>query len=129
MENFDLECDGKDNLCESLKKLFVETENIIDNNLLIEDEKDFEITDILTPIFLNNIKNDPKYYFQKFKILFVKFFTLEDYFFKMEKNKEVKKLLKKEEDKKKIFFLSNQSNKLIERKDKIINKSIKKVDL
>ena len=60
MENFDLECDGKDNLCESLKKLFVETENIIDNNLLIEDEKDFEITDILTPIFLNNIKNDPK---------------------------------------------------------------------
>lgn len=130
MENFDLECDGKDNLCESLKKLFVETENIIDNNLLIEDEKDFEITDILTPIFLNNIKNDPKYCFQKFKILFVKFFTLEDYFFKMEKNKEVKTLLKKEEDKKKIFFLSNQSNKLIERKDKkkdkIINKSINK---
>ena len=84
------ERENKENkiVCETLNKLFEDTENILDENLPIDDLKNFNISDILTPMTLNNIKNDPHYIYQKFKIYFVKFFMMEDYFFKMEKDKD-----------------------------------------
>ena len=86
MEEDDMPIENNNKFCECLHKLFSQTEVILDEQSPIEDENKFQMSDILTPLCLNNIKNDPKYYFQKFKILFVKFFTMQDYFFKMEKN-------------------------------------------
>lgn len=77
----------KENLCDNLKNLFKETEDLLEANQPIDEENNFKISDILDPQCLNNIKRNPKYHFQKFKIYFVKFFTLEEYFFRMEKDK------------------------------------------
>ena len=77
----------KENLCDNLKDLFKETEDLLEANQPIDEESNFKISDIFDPQCLNNIKRNPKYHFQKFKIYLVKFFTLEEYFFKLEKDK------------------------------------------
>ena len=81
--------DEKEIFNESLKKIFKETEDLLEQEFPLEKEIDFQLSDILAPLCLNNIKNNPKYYYQKFKIHFVKFFSLEEYFFKMEKNEKL----------------------------------------
>ena len=73
--------------CETLNKLFEGTEKIPELNLPVDDPENFKISDILTPMALNNIKHSPEYIYQKFKICFVKFLMMEDYFFKMELDK------------------------------------------
>ena len=70
---------------ESLNKLFEDTEKLLDEEHPLEEEIDFKMSDILAPLCLNNLKNNPQYYYQKFKIIFVKFLTLDDYFFRMKK--------------------------------------------
>ena len=84
---------------EALNKLFEGTETIPELNLPIDDPDNFKISDILTPMALNNIKHSPEYIYQKFKIYFVKFFMMEDYFFKMEKDKGKDKITKKNKSK------------------------------
>ena len=81
--------DEKETFNISLKNIFEETEDLLEQELPLEKEIDFQLSDILAPLCLNNIKNSPKYYYQKFKIHFVKFFSLEEYFFKMEKDKKL----------------------------------------
>ena len=54
-ENNSIE-DQKNNLIESLKTLFTETENMLDQTLPFDDEIDFKISDIIDPIHLNLIK-------------------------------------------------------------------------
>ena len=80
--------DNKENFSESLQSIFAQTEDLFDKKLPFDEEVNFKVSDILDPFSLNNIKNDPKYCLQKFKIYFVKFFTMEDYFFKMEAYKK-----------------------------------------
>ena len=80
--------DEKETFNISLKNIFEETEDLLEQELPLEKEIDFQLSDILAPLCLNNIKNSPKYYYQKFKIHFVKFFSLEEYFFEMEKDKK-----------------------------------------
>ena len=82
--------DNKENFSESLQSIFAQTEDLFDKKLPFDEEVNFKVSDILDPFSLNNIKNDPKYFLQKFKIYFVKFFTMEDYFFKMEAYKKKK---------------------------------------
>ena len=77
----------RQNLCVNLMDLFKETEDLLEENQPIDEESNFKISDIFDAQCLNNIKANPKYHFQKFKIYFVKFFLLEEYFFKMEKDK------------------------------------------
>ena len=75
----------KKDYSESLNKLFADTEKLLDEEHPLDEEIDFKMSDILAPLCLNNLKNNPQYYYQKFKIKFAKFLTLDDYFFRMEK--------------------------------------------
>ena len=80
--------DDKKVFSESLKQLFEDTEKILDEEHPLEEVTKFNASDILEALCLNNLKNNPQYYYQKFKIIFIKFFTLEDYFFRMKKDNE-----------------------------------------
>ena len=91
--------DVKKVFSESLKQLFEDTEKILDEEHPLEEVTKFNASDILEPLCLNNLKNNPQYYYQKFKIIFIKFLTLEDYFFRMKKGNE--SISKKEKEGKK----------------------------
>ena len=102
--------DDKKVFSESLKQLFKDTEKILDEEHPLEEVTKFNVSDISEPLCLNNLKNNPQYYYQKFKIIFIKFLTLEDYFFRMKKGNE--SILKKEkEDKKEISKFVKNINK------------------
>ena len=88
----------KENFSKTLRTLFIETENALDKELPFDENINFQISDIIDPIHLNNIKNAPKYYYQKFKIYFVKFFLLDEYFFQMEEKKEEVPIIKNENE-------------------------------
>ena len=103
----------KENFSKTLRTLFTETENVLDKELPFDENINFQISDIIDPIHLNNIKNDPKYYYQKFKIYFVKFFLLDEYFFQMEEKKEEVQIIKNENE-----LNENNCAKSNENKDK-----------
>ena len=154
-----MEHDNKENFSKSLQSILTQTDDILDKELPFDEEANFKVSDILNPFSLNNIKNDPKYCLQKFKIYFVKFFTMEDYFFKMEaykKENEVKvedikikdkerDIIKKEivlekreeqlisykkEESKKVFFLKDfSSEKETKRNKSTTNKELIEFEL
>ena len=78
------EHDNKKNFSEYLQSLLTQIEDLLDKGLPFNEEVNFKVSDIIERNSLNNIKNAPKYCLQKFKIYFVKFITMGDYFFKME---------------------------------------------
>ena len=127
--------DEMKNFSESLNKLFEDTEKLLDEEHPLEEEIDFKMSDILAPLCLNNLKNNPQYYYQKFKIIFVKFLMLDDYFFRMKKgeNKTPHVSISKKSDNKDLpKFIKNINKFKIALKRKLIrdkrrerNKSIK----
>ena len=106
----------KENLYDDLTKLFKETENLFDSNLPIDENLNFKLSDVLDLLCLNYIKINPKYYFQKFKIYFVKFFTMEEYFFKMEHIKTEN--IKEKIDSSFEFTKTKKNEKKIEKNDR-----------
>ena len=109
--------------CETLNKLFEGTETIPELNLPIDDPDNFKISDILTPMALNNIKHSPEYIYRKFEVCFVKFFMMENYFFKMELDKGKDKYKKTKKNKSINFQKTNDDLKeqLISDTKNIIN--------
>ena len=102
--------DDKKVFSESLKQLFEDTEKILDEEHPLEEVTKFNVSDISEPLCLNNLKYNPQYYYQKFKIIFIKFLTLEDYFFRMKKgNESISK--KEKEGKKEISKFVKNINK------------------
>lgn len=100
----------------------------MDKELPFDEEINFKISDILDPTSLNNIKNDPKYCFQKFKIYFSKFFSLEEYFFKMEEKKSEDEVeIKKENETKKGNKVNNEEKKEADKKDVKIKEENKEI--
>ena len=101
----------KEEFAKSLQELFNQTEKLLDKEYPFDEEINFKISDILDPISLNNIKKDPKYCFQKFKIYFSKFFSLEEYFFKMEEKVIEEVEIKQENKDKEDNNIDNEKKK------------------
>ena len=112
---------------ETLKQLFYQTENIIDNIIPLEPEINFDISDIFGANYIYQLKNDPKICFQKFKMRFVRFFKMEDYFFGKQEN--IIKEDTNEENTSKEFIYEENVNKDSKIKGHINKEKIETINL
>ena len=116
--------DDKKVFNESLKQLLEDTEKILDEEHPLEEVTKFNVSDISEPLCLNNLKYNPQYYYQKFKIIFIKFLTFEDYFFRMKKGNESISKKEKEGKKEMSKFFKNINKFKKEIKQEIIKNKL-----